>query len=413
MANNDWLGHAPAVAQVDTITVGGTPAATNTLRVTVPSGGAKFVEITLTGSPTTATAAAQLYEALVASTIPELTQDITFSYDASGAPNDVVATASTPGKPFSIAVSDTGAVTLTKASTVVSSGPNDAAIASNWSLNATPGATDTVRFRQGPDCLYNLGTWTIAAFEHHASYTNRIGLPYRNGGENGYVEYRTRFAVLDTTNVKTHIGEGSGSPRLQLGLIAASSAMVFGTGQREDEVQPALEFSTTGNPTRIEVAGSGDVGIVSTSPGGSPTVATLAISNEARVTVGPTATITATDHDGGTLDSYGALTTLNQTAGNTTTHDGSVGTINADSACNITLNHTGTVTAINAIGQGPGNAPVVDFSKNQRPLTLTNATFKGGAAMIDPNKRTTRTNPMTFDKASLQSSDIGETMTIA
>lgn len=415
MAYNDWRGDAPAIEQVDTITIGGVPAPGDTVRVTAPTGGTRYVEYTLGALDDAASTASALYDLIAASTIPELSQDITFSYDPDNAPEDIVATASEAGKPFSIAVSKTGTVTITKTATTANSGPSDAAVAANWSLGTTPGATDTLRFRQGASCLYNLGSVTIAAFEHWNTFTNTIGLPYRNGGtqgDGGYVEYRTRFLTLNTTgSIKVGLGDGSGSGQLNLGIIAASSPIIYKTGQRAEDTSPSVEFITTGNPTRIEVI-DGDVGICATGAGGTPTVGTLAISNTARVTIGATAIITAMDHDGGTAENYGTCTTLNQTAGQYAQKDGTLGTANLTGTAYIRLQHTGTVTAVTATGQGPGQAPTVDCRDNQRARTFTDCTFKGGAAFLDTNNTVTRTNAMQMDKSSFQVSEFTGAVTI-
>jgi len=156
----------------------------------------------------------------------------------------------------------------------------------------------------------------------------------------------------------------------------------------------------------------GDVGICATGSGGSPTVGTLAVSNTARVTVGSTATATAIDHDGGTIDNYGACTTLNMTAGQYAQKDGTLGTANLTGTAYVRLQHTGTVTAVNATGQGAGQAPTVDCRDNQRARTFTDSSFKGGAAFLDTNNTVTRTNAMTMDKASFQASEFIGAVTI-
>ena len=106
MATQRWIGAAPAAAQVNTITVGGTP---NTAQVYAVSMNGKTVAYAALVSDTNTTIATALQALLAASTIPEFTE-VVWTNPGAGV---VVGTAATPGYPFTSTSSATGAGTLT------------------------------------------------------------------------------------------------------------------------------------------------------------------------------------------------------------------------------------------------------------------------------------------------------------
>src|SRR6185295_12509087 len=101
MASTTWRGDAPAVAQVDTLTVGGTIEATDIFKMTING---KTLSVTA-GSTVAATVATTIATAWNASTIPEFAE-ITAAATSGGA---LTLTADTPGKPFVCTVSTTEA----------------------------------------------------------------------------------------------------------------------------------------------------------------------------------------------------------------------------------------------------------------------------------------------------------------
>src|SRR6185369_8104257 len=142
MAVNRWLGGASAVAQVDTLVVGGTIEVGDLFNVTING---KTVSVAA-ATTVIASVVAQILAALQASTIAEFAEQ---TY-ASTSPN-ITATANTTGKPFTLTVLSTeagggalDAQTFTTSTTTASSGPNDWGAASNWSLAAVPVNTNDV-----------------------------------------------------------------------------------------------------------------------------------------------------------------------------------------------------------------------------------------------------------------------------
>lgn len=105
MSSKVWRGDAPAVSQVNTITVGGTAAAGQQYAVTING---KSVPYSASNTDTNSTIAAALQALLAACTIPEF-QEVTWT-----AVNAVITgTAANPGVPFTQTSSATGTGTLT------------------------------------------------------------------------------------------------------------------------------------------------------------------------------------------------------------------------------------------------------------------------------------------------------------
>ncbi len=185
MAILRWAGGATATAQIDTLTPGGTLAATDVLRVTLTGedGTAQHVDTTLTGS-TVAQACDDILLQCNAST-QSLFQNVTFTDQTTRL--DV--TANSAGVPFSLTTSVTNtsggaAPTLTRASTTASSGPNDYNVLANWvesdgtAPSAVPASNDEVYFSTGShDVLYGLdqSSVNLKQFRVTSGYSGGIG----------------------------------------------------------------------------------------------------------------------------------------------------------------------------------------------------------------------------------------------
>ena len=191
MAVYKWVGGAAATAQIDTLTPGGTLAATDVLRVTLTAEDGstqQHVDTTLTGS-TVASACDDLVLALQAST-ETLFRRLTFSDQTT----HVQVTANVAGVPFYMTTSVTntsggGAPSLTRAASTASSGPNDFNVLANWILadgaapsggEGVPGANDEIHCSTGDfDILYGLdqNTTDLAQFRITGGYQGSIGQP--------------------------------------------------------------------------------------------------------------------------------------------------------------------------------------------------------------------------------------------
>ena len=194
MTTRYWLGAATPIAQITTITIGGTWATSDT--ITITSGNGNDLIATVGSSTGTTDIAALLAAAFNASSatdslvndetrnlggqqIAEFT-DITAEFSGT----TVVLTAATAGVPFTVAVSKSSASgTVSASETTSATGPNFADNADNWSGATLPVDGDEIVFDSGNvDVLYglDLSAVTPAAIVRTMNYTGRIGLAGAN-----------------------------------------------------------------------------------------------------------------------------------------------------------------------------------------------------------------------------------------
>lgn len=133
MATNKWTGNAAAVAQVDTFT----PASVTIGNTFTLSCSTKSITFTATAA-TVANVTAGLTSLVNASTIPEFQEVV-----AADATTALTLTSRTAGVVFTITSSaaqgaGSGGMTLTRAATTTSSGPNDWNVAGNWTAGVVP-----------------------------------------------------------------------------------------------------------------------------------------------------------------------------------------------------------------------------------------------------------------------------------
>jgi hypothetical protein len=396
------------VSQTGTLTVGGAPAAGNKIRVTMNR---KYVEYTFVTADTTALMAAGLVALLQAADAAEF-KEVTWTYPGTGS---VISYASTnPGQPVTMTASATGGgATLTHAQVQAATGPNHATDATNWSAGTAPADGEDILVRGGSAILYGIDTafaHDFASVEFAPGFTETLGLPRVSAG--GYVEYRPRYAVFGNT-VGFPVRVNCPSSRLFLSLKGGDVVDVLATGTRPtgSEGVPALNVLTRSLTTTVINVSGGDVGYCcETAQAG--TAAIVRVIDPGTFTLGEGGTVTLYDQDGGTVDSYGDVTTADVTDGVNTQWGGTLGTIECDGG-KVVLRHTGTVAAANFRGQPDSNQiATCDCTQDPRALTFTNASFTGGAYIEDPNKRVTFTNDATFDRASLARSNLGQRFTV-
>src|SRR5947208_14601431 len=161
MSTNRWVGSRGAVAQVVTITIGGAPAAGDTVTATMNG-----KDVTYTATAADAAAAspplsvAENFATLLATAAgPEFLEE---QWANDGTTPTVTATAQTPGTPFTLSVSKTGTVTISQSTTTANASPNDINDAANWSRAAVPVATDDLLVDGGPDILWGFGSLAAA-----------------------------------------------------------------------------------------------------------------------------------------------------------------------------------------------------------------------------------------------------------
>jgi hypothetical protein len=324
-----WRGDAAAVAQVTTLTVGGTIEADDLFKITI---GNKVLTV-VAGSTVAATVASNIATAFNALTQTQAPEFFEISAAANGA--DVVLTAKTAGKPFTATPSTTetggGAAddqTFTSDATTASAGPNDVSTAANYSGGVLPGNGDTLVIENNSSSLLYgltaLSSVTLASFNIARSFTGYVGLPRTNGsGNTAYAEYRNQYMVVGATAWNIGDGAGNGSQRMKLDFGSVQYAgKVYFTGTTAERDIPTLLLKGTHASNVLSVY-RGDVGVAFFA-GETSTIATLNINyvnnvlGDATVELGPGVTLTTVNQIGGRLTEQSNITTLNNFAGEVT-----------------------------------------------------------------------------------------------
>lgn len=400
-----WKGGASPIAQVDTLTVGGTVEADDEFTVTI---GDKSLMVVGGNTNTTVVASAinTALNALNSSEYPEFAE-ITWTSSAAV----VTATAKTKGVPFTVTATTTesggGAAddqTFIRAASVVNSGPNDWSVADNWDTGSVPANTDDVIIENSNvDILYGLAQTGILAnsLTIKQSFTGDIGLPLTNPG--GYPEYRATILEIGANTVTIGEGLGYGSGRIRLDLDAQVAAItVHNTGQSQDAASKALLLTGTDTNTTLTVS-KGSLAIAPEA-GQTAIVTTLTASHRGNVLgdvdlrSGSGATVTTLSQKGGTLILGASPTTITQTAGQLTVQSGNTTAATIDGG---TFRHEGSAAVITTLTAGA--AAIVDFSTAPVARTVTNCVAYGGAAILDPLGLVTFTNGIDVTRAGLAS----------
>lgn len=227
MANVRWVGGAPAVKQLTTITIANTWATNDTVSVTIAN---KTLTVTIGSAFTTADVAAALAAAInAADATTGLVGNETRNFGGGEIPEfaDVVADAwvsgsvvyvrsAVAGTPFTMTASEStaGTGTATAATPTAATGPNHADNPDNYAGGALPATNDTLFFDQGEvDCLHGLGYFRTNTIElalvFSNDWTGRLGLPAVN--EAGYPEYRQRYFYAHGTKTTRLVAGSQGN----------------------------------------------------------------------------------------------------------------------------------------------------------------------------------------------------------
>ena len=238
MATMKYIGLAQDVAQEDTILIGGSPAAADTISVTCADKTA-----TLTGGSsmdTTTEYATGLAELINASRhdANAFTGDFTANvggqelaefrdFEATVSGSTVTVKSKTPGVDFTISVAKTGSLTVThNAEVVAPTGKQYFDNADNFEGGVLPSATDVIELdKESPAISRGLNNTTLdLAIDVLPGYQGSgIGLDAVNTGNGtAYPEYRTnRYlklpATASTGSQEHRINSASGKYRLDLG----------------------------------------------------------------------------------------------------------------------------------------------------------------------------------------------------
>jgi hypothetical protein len=408
MATKVWLGGAVDIAQVDTVTIGGTWATDETITLSI---GGNDLVVTVGGPTATASVAASVSAAVNASgktdnlasnesrnvggqEIAEFTE---ISASASG--NVVTLEANTNGIPFTLSASETASAgTVTATTTVAATGANFYDNVQNWSGATVPVSGDKLVFQQNEiDCLYGLSqaATTNVTLQSDASYTGKIGLPAYNG--NGYDEYRNRHLTLNFSNAERSIvigeGPGSGSNRINLNFDSSDPKMVIAlTNTAESGAKAAIDVIGGNTATDISIRrGSLSIGADSSN---TATIRELEISyfnqraTDAEVTIGDNVTISEITKDGGSLTLINTPTGLTVS---TVTNRAGLVTFNGQAQVTnmfieggeMRWHSTGTCATLTLSGSA-----IFDVSRDLRPKIIVNPIERhsDNSRIIDPNK---------------------------
>lgn len=375
MAKLVFIGAAQAISQIDTITLAGTFASTETVTIKVAE---KLVKYTCGSGETPTTVATALLALCQASTDPEF-GEITWT-SAAG----VITATSDPGVPVTITTSDTAASgSSTLASVQAATGPNHWNNAANWSTGSVPANTDEVYFEDDTlAAMYGLpSSLTLNKMEIRLG---QIGIPDRNPA--GYSEYRTKRAIIGCVNVIIGVSQGVGPSLVRLDLSTSVAIVaVFGSKSRTDVA--AIDLLTNDSGATVSII-SGQVGIAM---GGdeTSTLASARVASGGALVLGGGVTITTLLSAGNTVISA-AVTTLTVDSG-TTTLSGSAAVTNLNVRGGTVVHKTsGTVTSAEV---GPG---VLDASQDIRARTITDLELRKGGQFDDPYNSITVTNGITL-----------------
>jgi hypothetical protein len=403
-----WLGTATAVAQVDSMTVGGTVETTDIFTLTATGLDGTTFAISYTAAAGTTTDVTAGLTSLWNSSVNSLMTPITAT------DNDpvVTLTADTAGDAFSVAATEADGggndtQTFIRSAVTASAGPKHWDSAANWSTGAVPdGAHDVFVEDFSGDILFGLdqsAITTLTTLTIGKSFTGKIG-------SNGSAGIAADYLQIKATNVNIgrHLGPGSpaGSGRIKLDTGAtASTITVDGTATASDTGKPSLRLKTASSSSNLYV-NKGSVGLAHEA-GETSTIGTVRVgfltnvSSDSDLFLGDGVTFAGTNTlditggdvslrsavttvtiSGGSLvkTNSGAITTLNAAGGSVSTWDsGTITTLNA-SGSRIDSNSTGTIATLTITGG------TVDFTKSPAARTVSDATLdSGGTLKYDPS----------------------------
>jgi hypothetical protein len=303
MADCIFIGNGVKVAQVITLTVGGTIETTDKFHVNM---GTKRLTVVAgsTDAATVATAIATAWNALSATDYPEFAEITAL---ATGGGN-LTLTADNPGRAFAVTLltvetNDAAAddQTFSQAATVANAGPEDYTTLANWSGGALPANGDNL-YLDGS--IYNgaikygldQSAVTVASLVIRNGWTGTIGLPERNKDHSTqYDEYRETSLKIGATALDMDCA----SSRIKINVGSVQTAIVVRrTGTARDAGTQAFQWFGTHASNTLEIR-NGSVGVAMGATQ-TATVATLTQSGgSCRCSVGTT--VKTINKTGGTL----------------------------------------------------------------------------------------------------------------
>ena len=390
MANCYFRGDTPAVAQVNTVTVGGTAANGQVYSITING---KVASYTANGSDTNASITAALLVSIqnAQSSILELAE-MTW---ASPTATTLTATANTPGYDFAFTSSATGTGTLVTSTTTANKSPNDWSLASNWSGGSVPATGDSVYLRSSSvnitQGLSQSGV-TLALLDIDSTYTGQIGLPDINvsgGATSGYSEYRGVYLAISATKINVGRGTGQGSSLIRLNVGSNQCTLnIYATSSPPSQGAYVVDFLGTHASNAVN-ASRGSF-MVAGKPGTTSTISVANIgsqgspASDVQALFGDGCTLGTVLQEAGTVQYNCSLTTLTIASGIAQI----LGTSTIGTAVNFAgvLNYDTSGTLGSYTG---GNGSLIDFSRVNVARTVSACTLNYGASYNDPGKTAT------------------------
>lgn len=387
-----FVGNAPPIAQVITLTLGGTWEVGDLIVFTF---GTKIWTYAVTSTTISAITAAldAAIDALAATDYPEL-----YEMTAGNTATTVTLTSKVKGRAIAPVVTTTesnggaaDAQTLSQSTTTANSGPNDWSCAQNWSGGAVPVSTDDVILDGAicnEDLKYGLNQTAVALTSLKAinGWAGELGLPERNEDATAYDEYRTTELTADITAIDID----STSGRIKINCQTAQTAVtVRGMGASVDDRLPALQWRGTHASNTVDVL-SGTVG-AALKAAETATINTLRQSGGDVICSSGVGTFTSIQKAGGTLTIESATTALVNDDGDVTINGSGAHTAITNNGGTINYNSSGTITTYTGNKQS-----VISFEGRNVARTVTNATFNDQASEFDRNGTVTHTNRPQF-----------------
>jgi len=404
MATHKWLGQTAAVAQVTTVTVGGTLSSET---FTISVGGVAIASHTDATTVISATVTA-LVTAWNASTHAYAT-----GITAVAASPNITLTADTAGVPFAVTLNTPGgSATLGQAATTANAGPNVLA-AANFDGGALPSNGDTVIFEANSvDVLWSLDAMTARTtltIIIAPTFTGKIGLDKRvfqtsaTATTTARKEYRADRLLTDGATLVWLPAAVTGSPTKSTRILINTQTSVANyiiedtaTTASETDLEPVRLAGSHASSTLV-VRGSSVVGIGTTDPADTAQFTTVEISGSAKVNSTSGVTIaTLTLRGSPVVRLAKAPTTINGGG------EGITATLMAAFAGTVTtmtigegmaVRHTGgaaTVTTLHQYG-------LLDLTGSQGTFTVTTYNVLSNDAKItDPFKRIANNTDFVF-----------------
>ncbi len=255
-----------------------------------------------------------------------------------------------------------------------SSSSNDWATAGNWAPSGVPANGDDVYIDGSASNVdiadgLNQSAVTLASLRVSATYTGRIGTA------SAYLQVGA--TALDIGTPAQGGTTPSGSTRIKINLGSVQSAVTIhstSTSSADTGLDPVRIIGTHASNTLTVL--SGRVGVATTNPSESSTIATLNVVGQSSfATTGAGVTLGTVSNNGGNVVANSAITTLNAIAGTTFARgDGAITTVNADGGECFLWNRSGSTD----IGTLNWNGAMLNFRGEPTSLTIGATNIKRG-----------------------------------